>query len=750
MACLNVELIFSMSKLAITTFTLLIFSKILLGQEPKTIHIKEAIDPIKIDGLLNEDSWTQAEKGSDYWLNFPTDTSRASSQTELMFTYDDRFIYVGAKLYAPDDATYVTPSLRRDFRGAGNDMFTIAFDTFDDLTNAFQFGINPFGVRREGLVSNGGAQRGNLSLDWENKWYGEATQHEGYWMVEMAIPFKSIRYKEGNLVWNINSYRIDSHTGERSIWNPVPRNFALYSLAHTGKLVWDKAPKKPGANVSVIPYVSGNTVKEGGYLNRDDQQQIPRSTESSFDAGFDAKVALGPALNLDITVNPDFSQVEVDRQVTNLDRFEIFFPERRQFFLENADLFSEFGADGLRPFFSRRIGVSRDENTGVNVQNKINFGARLSGKLNNNWRLGVLNMQAAAINDIDLPQVNYTVTALQRKVFNRSNVGLIFVNKQDLANKSNTSFNQFNRVVGLDYNLASADNSLNGKFFYHRTFEKDDSQNSFAASANLLYSTINWQIEGLAQKVGNGYNPEVGFARRNNYERGALSLRKNFYPNSGAIQRISPGIETEVYTNDTNGTTDSQVSLGLELAMLNTSNIRLSVNRSYIYLFRAFDPTRNNNERLPADTDYEYTNVEAFFSGDTRKPFYLTVFANAGGYYNGNRLGLGGNLNYRVLPYGLVTMNFNYNRIRLPEPYGSADLFLIGPRFDITFTKKLFWTTFIQYNNQIDNLNINSRIQWRFKPVSDVFIAYTDNYFPDDFRNKNRALVIKVTYWLNL
>ena len=169
-----------------------------------------------------------------------------------------------------------------------------------------------------------------------------------------------------------------------------------------------------------------------------------------------------------------------------------------------------------------------------------------------------------------------------------------------------------------------------------------------------------------------------------------------------------------------------------------------------LYLFRAFDPTRNNNERLLADTDYEYTNVEAFFSGDTRKPFYLTVFANAGGYYNGNRLGLGGNLNYRVLPYGLVTMNFNYNRIRLPEPYGSADLFLIGPRFDITFTKKLFWTTFIQYNNQIDNLNINSRIQWRFKPVSDVFIAYTDNYFPDDFRNKNRALVIKVTYWLNL
>lgn len=737
-------------KLKLTLTSLLFLSVMARAQETKSVHIKESVDPIKLDGILNEQSWQEADIAGEYWLNFPTDTMQASTQTEMMFTYDDKFIYVAARLYNVENAGYITPSLRRDFRGAGNDMFTISFDTFDDRTNAFQFGINPFGVRREGLVTNGGAQRGNLSLDWENKWFGEVSRNEEYWTVELAIPFKSIRYKEGNLVWNINSYRIDSNTGERSIWSPVPRNFALYSQAHTGQLIWDKAPKKPGANISVIPYVSARSDAEGGYFDGEAAADIPRTSNSNFDAGFDAKVAIGPSMNLDITVNPDFSQVEVDQQVTNLDRFEIFFPERRQFFLENADLFGEFGAEGLRPFFSRRIGVSRDESTGVNVQNKINFGARLSGKLNNNWRLGVLNMQAAAIEDINLPQINYTVTALQRKVFSRSNLGFIFVNKQDLANNNNTSFNQYNRTLGLDYNLASTDNKWNGKFFYHRTFEKDESLNSYATSANILYSTVNWQIEALVQSVGDDYNPEVGFARRNSYDRASVNLQKNFYPQSESIQRIGPQLQYEGYANNALGVTDYQLTAGVELSMLNTSSWNLNVNRNYILLFNSFDPTRNGNLELPEGSDYSYTNLQLSYSGDTRNAFYIDLRANAGQYFNGNRAGLGGSLNYRIQPYGLITMDVNYNRIRLPEPYGEADLFLIGPRFDITFTKKLFWTTFIQYNNQIDNLNINSRIQWRFKPVSDVFIAYTDNYFPDDFTNKNRALVIKVTYWLNL
>jgi hypothetical protein len=723
----------------------------LYAQERKEVRISKAFDPIKIDGKLDEATWQKADVGSDYFQNFPTDTVMANAKTELRFTYDDRYLYVGAKMYNPGPREYVTPSLRRDFRGGGNDMIVVGFDTFGDNTNAFQFGMNPFGVRREGLISNGGAIRGDLSLDWENKWTGEAYQGEDYWSVEMAIPFKSIRFKEGAMVWNINSYRIDSGTGERSTWNAIPRNFVLYSQAHTGRLLWDEPLQNPGANVAVIPYVSSNY--------QEDHTDGINSSEAIADFGFDAKIGLGPALNLDLTVNPDFSQVEVDRQVTNLDRFEIFFPERRQFFLENADLFSQFGLDQMRPFFSRRIGVSRDEETGVNIQNKINFGARLSGKLNNNWRLGVLNMQAAEESDINLPSLNYTVAALQRKIFNRSNVGLIFINKQDLKNNAGTSFNQFNRVLGIDYNLASADNKWNAKFFFHKSFDKDDpndpeladnNDDTFSTSARIIYSTIDWQFTALGQIVGENYNPEVGFARRTNYERLNLELKKNFYPESKTWQRFNPVIGVDVFKNEVNGTTDSELSLGVEAQLLNTGQFNAGFKRTFVYLFSAFDPTRSDNPELAEGTDYTYSNFEASYNSDTRRSFFYRLNTSIGNYYNGTLQSLGGTLNYRILPLGIISMDVNYNRIRLPEPFGSADLWLVGPRVDLTFTKKLFWTTFIQYNSQIDNLNINSRLQWRFKPVSDIFIAYTDNYLPSDFSNKNRALVIKVTYWLNL
>ncbi len=723
------------------------------AQERKQVSIKRAEGQILLDGILDEDTWQNADIADDFQQNFPTDGINSEAISELRFTYDDKFIYVGAKLYNTGETDYVTPSLRRDFRGGGNDMLIVQFDTFDDKTNAFQFGVNPFGVRREGLIANGGGNGGDLSLDWENKWQAKVTQHDGYWMVEMAIPFKSIRYKEGTKIWNINSYRIDSRTGERSTWNAIPRNFRLYSLAHTGQLIWDKPLGSPGANVSIIPYISGNSAGDGGYIPTGEIAELPRTSESSGNFGFDAKLGIGAALNLDLTVNPDFSQVEVDRQVTNLDRFEIFFPERRQFFLENADLFSQFGQDGLRPFFSRRIGVSIDASTGQNIQNKINAGARLSGKLNNNWRIGVLSMQADEERDINLPQINYTVAALQRKIFNRSNIGLILINKQDFRNESGTNFNQYNRVAGIDYNLASSDNVWNGKLFYHRSFDKDSLNNTegrYATAASLNYSTVEWNVQGTLQKVGDNYNPEVGFARRSGYDFANLEVQKNFYPQNGPFQQFNPRVAYQTFQNDSLGTTDTEITIGINSQLKNTGRFEASLSRSFIYLFRDFDPTREGNLALPEGSDYTFINLEASYNSDTRQLFFYTLRSTAGEYFNGSRYSLGGNINYRFQPYGLVSLDFNYNNIRLPDPYGDADIFLIGPRFDITFNKSLFWTTFIQYNSQIDNINVNSRLQWRFKPVSDIFIAYTDNYFPGDFVNKNRALVIKMTYWLNL
>jgi len=716
------------------------------GSELPPLHIHRVDEKIIIDGMLDETVWETAEIASDFMQYFPFDTAYAKAQTEVRIIYDENFIYIGAKMYnLPGERGYVTPSLRRDYRGEANDGITVILDPFQDYTNAFQFGVNPFGVQREGLIANGGTGQGSLTLSWDNRWFAEAKRYDGYWVAEMAIPFRTIRYKEGSRRWNINFYRIDSEYGERSTWSPIPRNFSIVSLAFLRELVWDEPLQRPGGNIAVIPYMLGS-------VNQDflDTSVV----KTGFNAGGDAKVGLGPALNLDLTFNPDFSQVEVDEQVTNLDRFELFFPERRQFFLENGDLFADFGQERLRPFFSRRIGIASDPETGTTDQNTIYYGARLSGKIDNNWRVGLMNMQTAKDEELRTPATNFTVAALQRKVLGRSNIGAIFINKQPfrVAESADTLLREasWNRTLGLDFNLLTKDNRWSGKAFMHYSFDKDQGKSPLATAVSLNYSVLRWEFDVNAQFVGEGYNPEVGFVRRKDYLRSNGTVNRYFYPKSGIINRHGPGFDFDVLGNNTYGVTDWDLNILYSIKFQNTSELRMRLRREYVYLFDEFDPTNTEGVPLPADTDYAYNLIIARYDSDRRKPFYFSASTRSGGYFNGNRLNLEGEVGYRFQPYGSITMNFSYNRIRLPDPHNDADLLLIGPRIDITFTRSLFWTTFIQYNNQIDNVNINSRLQWRFAPVSDVFLVYTDNYYPSNITVKTRSIVLKVTYWLNV
>lgn len=732
----------------IAFFLCLLCVQVSLSQE---VEIRRATGLIKIDGVADDAAWQEADSAFDFQQFFPYDSSLAISQTVARILYDDQYIYVlGIMQNREPDRSYVTPSLRRDFRGEANDSFSIVIDAFQDNTNAFLFGINPFGVRREGLIANGGSGQGAFSLDWDNKWYGEARQYEGYWVAEMAIPFKTIRFGEGQRQWNVNFYRIDSENAERSTWSPISRNFSIVNLATMRKLNWDAPTKQPGANVSLIPYIAAGTSR-----NFEDDTK-----NSDFDGGLDVKYAVTPGLNLDLTINPDFSQVEVDQQVTNLDRFEIFFPERRQFFLENADLFANYGNSGTRPFFSRRIGVARDESTGQNVQNPIPAGLRLSGKVNNNLRLGILSMQAGDDEEIGLPSYNFSVVTLQQKVFARSNINFLVVNKQTFESEDgydNTLFDEWNRTLGVDYNLASANNVWNGKFFFHHSFDEVQQDSPFATGLELNYGIPELSVRVFSQVVGDGYNPEVGFVRRTDVRQLASTTRYSFFPESGGIQRHGPGFDFDMLGNDEFGFLDWDVNLLYDINWRNQSRFSLRLRRQYTYLFSGFDPSGSDGLELPSDTDYTNNMVIANYTSDQRKSFFYELSTRSGGYYNGSRINLEGTLTFRYQPLGFTSIDFAYNRIRLPDPYNDANLFLVGPRFDFTFTKKLFWTTFVQYNSQIENLNINSRLQWRFSPVSDVFLVYTDNYlatdeggFIDIGQSKARSLVFKLTYWLNL
>lgn len=737
-----------MLKRSLLGFLLLFFCIQVFGQD---INIRRTNAKITIDGIMNESAWLEADSAFNFQQYFPYDSSLAYAQTVARVLYDDDNLYVLGIMRNPTgERGYITPSLRRDFFGDANDSFSILIDAFQDNTNAFIFGINPFGVRREGLITNGGSGMGGFSLDWDNKWQGEAREENGYWIAEMAIPLKTLRFGENQSQWNVNFYRVDSEYAEKSTWSPIPRNFSIINLSTMRKMNWDEPTKKPGPNISFIPYMAAGVSKN---------IQAGEPSKASFDAGFDIKYALTPGMNLDLTVNPDFSQVEVDRQVTNLDRFEIFFPERRQFFLENADLFASYGNRGSRPFFSRRIGVARDENTGQNIQNPIPVGTRLSGKVNNNLRLGFLSMQAGREDAANLPSYNYSVLSLQQKVFARSNISFLFVNKQTFENEGEYDTNlysEWNRTLGVDYNLASADNRWNGKLFYHQSIDEVQPDDAFSTGLEVSYNTPKWSWNMRSQSVGANYNPEVGFVRRRDVRQFANTVRYSFFPKQGGIQRHGPGFDFDMVGNEEFGFLDWDMNILYDINWRSSARFSTRLRRQYTFLFNGFDPSGSGGLALPSGTGYHNNLIIASYNSDARKLISYRLSTRSGDYFNGTRINLEGSVNIRYQPLGFTSINFAYNRIRLPAPYSNANLFLIGPRFDFTFTKKLFWTTFVQYNTQIENLNINSRIQWRFAPVSDFFLVYTDNYLAtndEGFINlgasKSRALVFKLTYWLN-
>ncbi|MCB9081054.1 MAG: carbohydrate binding family 9 domain-containing protein [Lewinellaceae bacterium] len=709
------------------------------------IQAKRTMAKPVLDGQVNEELWFRGRPAKDFWQLFPSDSVRCPAQTEIYISYDDEFLYLAAICYTTGN-DYVIPSLRRDFRAGGNDNITFVFDSYNDRTNAFVFGMNPYGVMREALIANGGRERDDFNENWDNKWSGASFRGDKFWSCELAIPFGALRFKENMREWNFNSYRFDTQTNTQSTWSWIPQNQLIMSLAFMNKIEWEEPLKKAGSSVAIIPYITGAT-------STDFEAQEPAMTSSNI--GGDAKIALSPSLNLDLTVNPDFSQVEVDRQVINLDRFEIFFPERRQFFLENADLFSGFGDQRINPFFSRRIGIGRDTADNV-VQIPILYGARLSGKLDNNWRVGLLNMHTQLDRDGGIPGANYTVAAVQRKLFSRSNIGLIFVDKENFANDldiASDEMERYNRVIGLDYNLASSDNRWNGKFFYHQLFNPDTTHtfgDKFAHGGNLSYQDRFWRFEYEQNWVRDGYEPSVGFVPRNNFFSIRNGIRHFFYPTKGAINRYSLGLRSRQIWQPVDGKTDHQYSFSWDVDLKNTGGINADLNHNYVYLFDEFDPTRSDGTPLAAGTEYNYVDFSISYRSDQRKVISYRLEPGFGQYFNGTRYSLQGGLTWRYQPLGFIELNFNFNHIDLPAPYSTATLFLIGPRIDLTLSKSIFLTTFLQYNSQVDNLNINARLQWRFAPVSDFFLVYTDNYNTTDFGVKNRAIVAKMTYWLNL
>ncbi|MCS6820624.1 MAG: carbohydrate binding family 9 domain-containing protein [Microscillaceae bacterium] len=720
------------------------FQAISMAQQAKFYQIEapRSEEKIELDGELSEEIWKKALKAQDFYQNFPFDTSYAVAKTEAYITYDEHFIYVGAICYEKDTKNFTIQSLRRDFDPSANDFFIVYFDTFQDQLNGFAFGVSPFNVQREGLITDGG----RVDTDWDNKWYSQTKIYADRWLVEMAIPFKTLRFKGGSQQWKVNFGRRSMQLNEVSSWVPVPRVFSTSTLAFTGDLFFETPLKHTGTNISLIPFAAGNI--SNNFLANTGQK-------SNISTGLDAKIALTSSLNLDLTVNPDFSQVEVDNQVTNLSRFELFFPERRQFFLENSDLFGRFGFSRIRPFFSRRIGLAYDTVLKQTIATPILYGARLSGKANKDWRVGFLNMQTSPKRESGILGQNYTAAVFQRQVFTRSNIAGIFVNRQATSNATNDFIwdsQNYNRIAGIDYNLASKDNKWSGKLFYHQSFSPNQPKEAYAHASYIGYNTQSFYLLWNHEYVGQNYRADVGFVPRRNLWRLEPIIGFRFFskkPNS-KLNNQSLRFYNNLYWQTNGKLTDRSTELNYEFEFNNTQFLGFYLGQEYVYLFSPFDPTNTGGVELPSNTAYNNRSFYAYFQSDIRKRFNYSVQLGKQTYFSGKLRNWEQRISYRFQPFGSISLNLTYNGITLPLPYNSANLWLLGSRLDLTFTKDLFLTIFTQYNQQIDNFNINARLQWRFKPVSDLFIVYTDNYFPTNWKAKNRTLVLKLTYWFNV
>ena len=521
--------------------------------------VKKMKGSITLDGVLDETDWQAADRADNFRLVQPVDTGFAQQKSELMLTYDDKALYMAVIFYDTIPGKRIAESFRRDFAFNNNDNLLTVFDTFRDQTNGFSFGNSASGAIWDGLVSEGST----MNLNWDSKVELKVKDYSDKWITEMKIPFRSIRYPADSQIWYANFGRLDLKSNEKSAWAPVPRQFPHASLAYTGVLKFDEPLPGPKTNFSLIPYLYG------GY-----HQNFEADENAGYrkDFGLDAKIGLGTSMNLDLTYNPDFAQVEVDQQVMNIDRFELLYPEKRQFFLENSDLFANYGETNTTPFFSRRIGLDAP----------VLGGARVSGKLGQDWRIGFMNMTTEKTDAFAVR--NFSVLSVQKKILSRSNLGLMMINKETLGEGAQRLFN---RIVALDANLASRDNIWTGKVFYHRSFQPGNPDRQYAQGASAVYNNGKVRIEFRETAVGANYLAETGFVRRRDFISFRPEISYFFVPNKRVVVH-GPYAEYDDYYTPGFEKLDHTLDLGYKLEFRDRSTIAAGMKNYYIKLMRDY------------------------------------------------------------------------------------------------------------------------------------------------------------------
>jgi len=702
------------------------------------VKIAQTNESIKIDGKLDESIWQTAEVATNFWQKLPYFKENADPLTEVRLAYDKDNIYIAAKCYQSDPV--IIQSLKRDDYW-DNDAFGIVLDPLNTKANAYLFGCSAAGVQWDALRT----ETSGINADWSNKWFAEVEVTDEYWTAEMAIPFRILKYSEDISEWGVNFIRNAIFANEFHNWTAVPEQFWPPNPAYAGKLIWDQNPQPKKGNFNLIPYLTGGVEKEAG-----------NDAKGNFNAGLDARVAVSSTMNLDLTVNPDFSQIEVDELVTNLTRFSIFLPEKRTFFLENSDIFGDYGFGEVRPFFSRTIGLDANAQTVP-----ILYGARLNGNLTQDLRIGVMNIHSS--DDNGQPGQNNSAISLQKK-FGRSFIQGMFLNRQAFDNAESIK-GEYGRNASLEAAYISDEGNITAWIGAHQSFKKGYTKKTGFYNVGAVFQNTQWELLNDFVTMQDNYFADMGFvARIENYD--ALNdtiIRQGFNtnntnisykirPRKGNVQQHTISVSNGIALNPNWSFNENNFSLGYWISLKSSQEASISFNHSAINLAYPFSFT-SDGDPLPK-AQYRFVNVDASYQSDERKSFSYEIGAQTGGFYNGwlNRAEL--DFNYRVQPWANFGVGYQINDLNFPDPYGSDRIHAFLSKIEIGFSRNLIWTTLFQFVDQSEFMGINSRLQWRFLPMSDLYIVLIDNYDVLDqmsggkeVNTRNRALILKVNYW---
>ena len=680
---------------------------------PAAVAVRAERPPVVDGDVLGDSAWAAVPPLTGFWQTAPVEGAPASERTEVRILYTADTLYFGIVCHDSDPAGIIVNGSRRDSPLEETDAFQIILDTYHDRQNGFVFGTNPAGLEYDGQVTNEGqgggasapgAAGGSLSgfnRNWDAAWTVKTRSGDFGWSAEFAIPFQTLRYGRGRgREWGLNFQRNVRRRNESSYWAPLPRQYDLFRLSRAGTLAGLEPP--PQRNLKLSPYALGETkrVLDG-----------PRDTTA--ETGADLKWSVTPSLALDATVNTDFAQVEVDEQQVNLDRFSLFYPEKRPFFLENAGLFTLGSPGEVDLFFSRQIGIGPSSEVVP-----IAGGARLSGKLGR-WNVGLLEMQTRT-GTTEVPADNFAVARVSRELPNRSRLGAIFVNREGTGELS--AAGDRNRTFGADGRWGVGRyGALEGYVAKTSTPGLSGRDHAFNLGASL--SAPAWELNAEYTEVGGHFNPEVGFLARRDFRKpeGVVMHRHRVSDFLGLLE-VRPHVSYRGYWKPGGFQESGFLHVDNHLEWKSGWEAHTGINFTREGVLQPFEIYPG--VVVPPGT---YDHREAMLVGITNQgaPLSFETRVTLGGFFGGSRVSATSALRSRIGEAFNSSVDFVRNDVSLPA--GRFVTNLLRMRLSYSFSTRVYLQALLQYNDVIDNWSTNLRLGWLHAANTGLFVVYNEN-----------------------